>query len=302
MKEKEDFTDKSAYLDSFSSNKEIQKEASSLNSYLRKMTKHRLLTKREEINLATKIARGDKEAKNFMIEHNIRLVVSIAKKYNFRGKGMDLLDVIQNGLLGLMTAVEKFDPGKGFKFSTYATHWIRQSITRTLADQGNIVRKPVYQVEKINKINRTIRELRKKLNREPTIKEIARKTKQNQERISLLMAERLSPLSLESSLNEEEESSELQDVLADEKVNVPQEVYDEKIRPEEVKEALKILDDREKKILQLRCGITDGKPRTLEEIGREFGVTRERIRQLESRALRKLRNNKRVRALLSSNP
>lgn len=299
MKGKEYFTNTSEYFDSFSSKKAIEKQASSLDSYLRKMTSHPLLTRVEEIILAKKIEKGDGEAKKVMAEHNIRLVVSIVKKYNIKGKGMEFSDMIQNGCLGLITAVEKFDYRKGYKFSTYATHWIRQAITRALADQGDIIRKPVYVREKINKISKEIRELTQKINRKPTVEEIAKETKLSPEKVSWLLAEKLTPLSLESPLDEEKEESGLQYVLCDKNMDVHREVYDEKIRPREVKEALKILSEREQRILQLRFGMIDDKPRTLDEIGREFNLTRERIRQLEARALRKLYNNKRVVALLS---
>ncbi len=255
--------------------------------YLKEIGKVRLLTAYEEVNLARKIEAGDQEAKRMLVEANLRLVVSIAKKYV--GRGMLFLDLIQEGNLGLIRAVEKFDYKKGYKFSTYATWWIRQAITRAIADQARTIRIPVHMVETINKLIRVQRQLLQKLGREPTPEEIARKMKFSAEKVREIMKISQEPVSLETPIGEEEDSH-LGDFIEDSEVEAPSDAASFTMLQEQLQEVLNTLNDRERKVIQLRFGLQDGHPRTLEEVGREFGVTRERIRQIESKTLGKLRH------------
>ncbi len=255
--------------------------------YLKEIGKVRLLTAYEEVNLARRIEAGDAEAKRMLVEANLRLVVSIAKKYV--GRGMLFLDLIQEGNLGLIRAVEKFDYKKGYKFSTYATWWIRQAITRAIADQARTIRIPVHMVETINKLIRVQRQLLQKLGREPTPEEIARKMKFSADKVREVMKISQEPVSLETPIGEEEDSH-LGDFIEDSEVEAPSDAASFTMLQEQLQEVLNTLNDRERKVIQLRFGLQDGHPRTLEEVGREFGVTRERIRQIESKTLGKLRH------------
>jgi len=255
--------------------------------YLKEIGKVRLLTAFEEVHLAKKIEAGDMKAKRMLVEANLRLVVSIAKKYV--GRGMLFLDLIQEGNLGLIRAVEKFDYKKGYKFSTYATWWIRQAITRAIADQARTIRIPVHMVETINKLIRTQRQLLQKFGREPTPEEIARKMKFSAEKVREVMKISQEPVSLETPIGEEEDSH-LGDFIEDSEVETPSDAASFTMLQEQLQEILNTLNDRERKVIQLRFGLQDGHPRTLEEVGREFGVTRERIRQIESKTLGKLRH------------
>ncbi len=255
--------------------------------YLKEIGKVRLLTAFEEVNLAKKIEAGDIKAKRMLVEANLRPVVSIAKKYV--GRGMLFLDLIQEGNLGLIRAVEKFDYKKGYKFSTYATWWIRQAITRAIADQARTIRIPVHMVETINKLIRTQRQLLQKFGREPTPEEIAKKMKFTPEKVREVMKISQEPVSLETPIGEEEDSH-LGDFIEDSEVEAPSDAASFTMLQEQLREVLNTLNDRERKVIQLRFGLQDGHPRTLEEVGREFGVTRERIRQIESKTLGKLRH------------
>ncbi len=262
--------------------------------YLKEIGKVRLLMAFEEVTLAKKIENGDAEAKRSLVEANLRLVVSIAKKYV--GRGMLFLDLIQEGNLGLIRAVEKFDYKKGYKFSTYATWWIRQAITRAIADQARTIRIPVHMVETINKLIRTQRQLLQKLGREPSPTEIAKKMKFSPEKVREIMKISQEPVSLETPIGEEEDSH-LGDFIEDSEVEKPSDAASFTMLQEQLQEVLNTLNDRERKVIQLRFGLQDGHPRTLEEVGREFGVTRERIRQIESKTLGKLRHPNRSGAL-----
>jgi RNA polymerase primary sigma factor len=262
--------------------------------YLKEIGKVRLLTAYEEVQLARRIEAGDHQAKRALVEANLRLVVSIAKKYV--GRGMLFLDLIQEGNLGLIRAVEKFDYRKGYKFSTYATWWIRQAITRAIADQARTIRIPVHMVETINKLIRTQRQLLQKFGREPTPEEIAKKMKFSAEKIREIMKISQEPVSLETPIGEEEDSH-LGDFIEDSEVEAPSDAASFTMLQEQLHEVLNTLNDRERKVIQLRFGLQDGHPRTLEEVGREFGVTRERIRQIESKTLGKLRHPNRSSAL-----
>lgn len=255
--------------------------------YLKEIGKVRLLTAAEEVQLAKKIEKGDMEAKRRLVEANLRLVVSIAKKYV--GRGMLFLDLIQEGNLGLIRATEKFDYKKGYKFSTYATWWIRQAITRAIADQARTIRIPVHMVETINKLIRTQRSLLQKLGREPTPKEVAKQMGISSERVREIMKISQEPVSLETPIGEEEDSH-LGDFIEDSEVEGPANAASFTMLQEQLNEVLNTLNERERKVIQLRFGLQDGHPRTLEEVGREFGVTRERIRQIESKTLSKLRH------------
>ena len=255
--------------------------------YLKEIGKVRLLTGAEEVQLAKRIEKGDMAAKSRLVEANLRLVVSIAKKYV--GRGMLFLDLIQEGNLGLIRAVEKFDYKKGYKFSTYATWWIRQAITRAIADQARTIRIPVHMVETINKLIRSQRQLLQKLGREPTVEEIAQIMEISSDKVREIMKISQEPVSLETPIGEEEDSH-LGDFIEDSDVEAPSDAASFTMLQEQLNEVLNTLNDRERKVIQLRYGLQDGHPRTLEEVGREFGVTRERIRQIESKTLSKLRH------------
>ncbi|OGL38651.1 RNA polymerase sigma factor RpoD [Candidatus Saccharibacteria bacterium RIFCSPLOWO2_01_FULL_49_22] len=267
----------------------------SVRLYLREIGKIPLLTAEEELALAKKVKSGDKRAKDAMAEANMRLVVSIAKRYV--GRGLDLLDLIQEGNTGLLRAVEKFDPDRGFKFSTYATWWIRQAITRAIADQARTIRIPVHMVETINKLLRTQRRLTQELNREPTNEEIAAAMEMDVDKVEHIMKIKQDISSLDASVRDDEEDSVLGDFIEDEDTKTPTESASEQLLKEQVKTILGTLTEREQKILKLRFGLEDGKSHTLEEVGQEFSVTRERIRQIEAKALAKLRKHKDTRRL-----
>lgn len=262
--------------------------------YLKEIGKIPLLTSDEEIELAKRMAEGDEEAKKRLAEANLRLVVSIAKKYS--GRGMQLLDLIQEGNLGLIKAVEKFDYQKGFKFSTYATWWIRQSITRAIADQARTIRIPVHMIETINKLVRTSRQLLQEIGREPSPEEIAKEMKLPVEKVREVLKIAQEPVSLETPVGEEDDSH-LGDFIQDDHIMVPAEAATQTLLREQLDEALDSLTDRERRVIRLRFGMEDGRARTLEEVGKEFDVTRERIRQIEAKALRKLRHPSRSRKL-----
>lgn len=268
----------------------------SVRLYLREIGKIPLLNAEEELALAKKVVAGDKRAKDKMAEANMRLVVSIAKRYV--GRGLDLLDLIQEGNTGLLRAVEKFDPDKGFKFSTYATWWIRQAITRAIADQARTIRIPVHMVETINKLLRTQRRLTQDLNREPTNEEIAEAMELDVEKVEHIMKIKQDISSLDASVRDDEEDSVLQDFIEDEDTVTPEESATGQLLKEQVKDLLGSLSEREQKILRLRFGLEDGKQHTLEEVGQEFSVTRERIRQIEAKALAKLKKHKDARKFM----
>jgi RNA polymerase primary sigma factor len=267
----------------------------SVRLYLREIGKIPLLSAEEELALAKRVVAGDKEAKDKMAEANMRLVVSIAKRYV--GRGLDLLDLIQEGNTGLLRAVEKFDPDKGFKFSTYATWWIRQAITRAIADQARTIRIPVHMVETINKLLRTQRRLTQELNREPTNEEIAMAMEIEVDKVEHIMKIKQDISSLDASIRDDEEESVLADFIEDEDTISPEESATNQLLKEQVKDMLAALTEREQKIIKLRFGLEDGKQHTLEEVGQEFSVTRERIRQIEAKALAKLRKHKDARKL-----
>lgn len=262
--------------------------------YLKEIGKIPLLTVEEEIDLAKRMELGDKEAGKRLAEANLRLVVSIAKRYV--GRGMQFLDLIQEGNLGLIKAVEKFDYTKGYKFSTYATWWIRQAITRAIADQARTIRIPVHMVETINRLVRVSRQLLQELGREPSPEEIGEKMEVPVERVREIMKISQEPVSLETPIGEEEDSH-LGDFIQDDNVMVPQDAAAFTLLHEQLMEVLDTLTEREQKVLTLRFGLVDGRPRTLEEVGKEFNVTRERIRQIEAKALRKLRHPSRSKKL-----
>jgi len=264
----------------------------SVRLYLREIGKIPLLSPEEEAELAQRIVKGDKKAKDKMVESNMRLVVSIAKRYG--GRGLDFLDLIQEGNTGLLRAVEKFDPEKGFKFSTYATWWVRQAITRAIADQARTIRIPVHMVETINKVLRTTRKLTSELNREPTNEEIAKELDMEPDKVDYVMRIKQDIASLDASVGREgdDEDSVLGDFVEDEERDSPEDSAANQILKEQLSEIIATLTDREQKIIRLRFGIGGGRPHTLEEVGNEFDVTRERIRQIEAKALSKLRKNK----------
>ena len=262
--------------------------------YLKEIGKVPLLSAEEEIELAKKMETGDEDAKKRLAEANLRLVVSIAKRYV--GRGMLFLDLIQEGNLGLIKAVEKFDYRKGYKFSTYATWWIRQAITRAIADQARTIRIPVHMVETINKLIRVSRQLLQELGREPTPEEIAEEMSMPVDRVREILKISQEPVSLETPIGEEEDSH-LGDFIQDDNVPVPADAAAFTLLKEQLVEVLGTLTDREQKVLRLRFGVDDGRARTLEEVGKEFSVTRERIRQIEAKALRKLRHPSRSRKL-----
>ncbi len=262
--------------------------------YLKEIGRVPLLTSEEEISLAKRMEAGDEEAKKQLVEANLRLVVSIAKRYV--GRGMQFLDLIQEGNLGLMKAVEKFDYTKGFKFSTYATWWIRQAITRSIADQARTIRIPVHMVETINKLIRISRQLLQELGREPFPEEIAEQMDISVERVHEILKIAQEPVSLETPIGEEEDSH-LGDFIPDDDAVAPADAAAFALLREQLDDVLDTLTEREQKVLRLRFGLEDGRGRTLEEVGQEFGVTRERIRQIEAKALRKLRHPSRSKRL-----
>lgn len=255
--------------------------------YLREIGKVPLLTQEQEQELAKRIAQGDQEAAKQMTEANLRLVVSIAKRYV--GRGMQLLDLIQEGNLGLLKAVEKYDFTKGFKFSTYATWWVRQAITRALADQARTIRIPVHMVETMNKLTQCSRKLQQELGREPTVEELSKAMRLTPERINEIRQMCMEPVSLESPVGEEDDSH-LGDFIEDNTGSQPADAVSQAMLRQQLMEILDTLSEREAKVLRLRYGLDDGRPRTLEEVGKEFNVTRERVRQIEAKALRKIRN------------
>ncbi len=262
--------------------------------YLKEIGRISLLSAEEEMEISKRVAENDEEAKRILAESNLRLVVSIAKRYV--GRGLLFLDLIQEGNIGLMKAVEKFDYDKGYKFSTYATWWIRQAITRALADQARTIRVPVHMVETINKMSRIQRQLTLELNREPSEEEIAAKMGVGVEKVREVLKISQEPVSLETPIGEEEDSH-LGDFLKDESSLSPEEYTENEILKEEIKEVLMSLQAREQEVLELRFGLIDGTCHTLEEVGRKFNVTRERIRQIEAKALRKLRHPSRAKKL-----
>lgn len=280
----EDLLTQSQYFDDASDD--------SVRLYLREIGKIPLLNSEEELELAHRVVAGDKKAKDKMAEANMRLVVSIAKRYS--GRGLDFLDLIQEGNTGLLRAVEKFDPDKGFKFSTYATWWIRQAITRAIADQARTIRIPVHMVETINRLLRTQRRLTQELNREPTIDELAKELDMEPDKVEYVIRIKQEITSLDASVGKdgEEEDSVLGDFVEDEDGVTPEESATRQLLKEQVQTILTTLSDREQKILRMRFGLDNGKSHTLEEVGLEFAVTRERIRQIEAKALAKLRKHK----------
>lgn len=268
--------------------------ADPIRMYLKEIGKIPLLSTEEEIELAKRMEKGDEEARKKLAEANLRLVVSIAKRY--AGRGMQFLDLIQEGNLGLIKAVEKFDYRKGYKFSTYATWWIRQAITRAIADQARTIRIPVHMVETINRLIRTSRQMVQELGREPTPEELAKRLDMPAERVREIKKISQDPVSLETPIGEEEDSH-LGDFIQDDNVMVPADQATFTLLHEQLMESLETLTEREQQVLRLRFGLDDGRPRTLEEVGRVFHVTRERIRQIEAKALRKLRHPSRSKKL-----
>ena len=283
----EELVDPESLVDSFSVDDPVR-------MYLKEIGKISLLTPEEEIELAKRMNEGDEEAKRIMTEANLRLVVSIAKRYV--GRGMLFLDLIQEGNLGLIKAVEKFDYTKGYKFSTYATWWIRQAITRAIADQARTIRIPVHMVETINKVMRISRQLLQELGHDPTPEEIAADMNMPVDKVRDILKIAQEPVSLETPIGEEEDSH-LGDFIPDEDASEPAEAASFTLLKEQLTEVLSTLTPREEKVLRLRFGIEDGRTRTLEEVGKEFNVTRERIRQIEAKALRKLRHPSRSKRL-----
>ncbi len=262
--------------------------------YLKDIGRIPLLSQEREQRLSELIAEGDEKAKNELVEANLRLVVSIAKRYV--GKGIFFLDLIQEGNLGLMKAVDKFDYTKGYKFSTYATWWIRQAITRAIADQARTIRIPVHMVETIHKVSRTSRQLLQELGREPTIDEISAKLGMNAEKVREIIKTAQEPVSLETPVGEEEDTH-LSDFIQDDSSPTPAEAVSFQLLKEQLDRVLHTLSPREEMVIKLRFGFDDGRPRTLEEVGSEFNITRERIRQIEAKALRKLRHQSRSKVL-----
>ena len=262
--------------------------------YLKEIGRISLLTQEEELELSERVTAGEQEAKNRLAEANLRLVVSIAKRYV--GRKLSFLDLIQEGNMGLMKAVEKFDSSKGFKFSTYATWWIRQAITRAIADQAKTIRIPVHMVETINKLKRFQRQLTLELNRDPTIEELAEKIELTPDKVREIIKIDVDPISLEKPTREDEDST-VADFIKDESTLSPEDYAINEVLKDIIKDALDTLTDREKQVLKLRFGLEDGTSRTLEEVGNIFGVTRERIRQIEAKALRKLKHPSRSRKL-----
>ena len=283
----EEMNETEAMADTFSTDDPVR-------MYLKEIGKVPLLTPEEEQDLAKRMAEGDEEAKRRMAEANLRLVVSIAKRYV--GRGMLFLDLIQEGNLGLIKAVEKFDHTKGFKFSTYATWWIRQAITRAIADQARTIRIPVHMVETINKVKKVSSQLLHECGHDPSAEEIAERLDMPVDKVREIMRVAQEPVSLETPIGEEEDSH-LGDFIPDDDAPVPAEAASQTLLKEQLADVLKTLTPREEKVLRLRFGLEDGRPRTLEEVGKEFNVTRERIRQIEAKALRKLRHPSRSKKL-----
>ena len=283
----EEMNETEAMADTFSTDDPVR-------MYLKEIGKVPLLTPEEEQDLAKRMAEGDEEAKRRMAEANLRLVVSIAKRYV--GRGMLFLDLIQEGNLGLIKAVEKFDYTKGYKFSTYATWWIRQAITRAIADQARTIRIPVHMVETINKVIRVSRQLLQELGHDPSPEEISAEMNMPVDKVREILKIAQEPVSLETPIGEEEDSH-LGDFIPDDDAPVPAEAASQTLLKEQLADVLKTLTPREEKVLRLRFGLEDGRPRTLEEVGKEFNVTRERIRQIEAKALRKLRHPSRSKKL-----
>ena len=284
VEDDEDTLNNNQYIDDVSDD--------SVRLYLREIGKIPLLSAEEELELAQRVVKGDKKAKDKMAEANMRLVVSIAKRYS--GRGLDFLDLIQEGNTGLLRAVEKFDPDKGFKFSTYATWWIRQAITRAIADQARVIRIPVHMVETMNKLLRTQRRMTQELNREPTIDELAKELEMEPDKVEYVIKIKQDIQSLDAGVGRdgEDEDSVLQDFIEDEDSVTPEESATTQLLKEQVQSVLSTLSDREQKIIRMRFGLDNGKSHTLEEVGQEFAVTRERIRQIEAKALAKLRKHK----------
>ena len=267
----------------------------SMKIYLKEIGKIPLLSKQEELEIAKRISEGDEEAKQILIESNLRLVVSIARKY--ARKEMPILDLIQEGTLGLIKAAEKFDYTKGFKFSTYATWWIRQSVTRAIADQGRTIRVPVHMIEKINKVSSVSSSLSKKLGREPRPEEISKEMNMPLKKVIQVLRISQKTHSIDSTIGQEDDT-ELEEIIADKKTQSPEEIVTTSMLSEQIEEVLETLSDREKGILSLRYGLKDGEKKTLEEVGKAFNVTRERARQIENRALRKLAHPSRANKLI----
>ena len=291
--EKENLTEDKLLLDDNTLTKDLNIN-DPVRMYLKEIGQIKLLSLQEESELADRIEAGDEEAKNILAEANLRLVVSIAKRYV--GRGMLFLDLIQEGNIGLMKAVDKFDVSKGYKFSTYATWWIRQAITRAIADQARTIRVPVHMVETINKLARVQRQLTLELGREPNEEELAKKMNTTVEKVHEIYKISQDPVSLETPIGEEDDSH-LGDFIKDERNLSPEEFATNEMLKDEISQVLETLTEREEKVIRLRFGLEDGKPRTLEEVGQMFGVTRERIRQIEAKALRKLRHPSRSRKL-----
>lgn len=266
------------------------KTADNVKNYLSQIGQYPLLDHAQEIELGKRVQQGDQAAKDELINCNLRLVVAIAKRY--RGRGLALMDLIQEGNIGLERAVEKYNPDMGFKFSTYATWWIKQAMTRAIADSGRSIRIPVHMFENLNKAKRTQRELSQKLGREPTEKELAKELGVSEEKVRDLLNLTMQPTSLETPVGDEEDSS-LGDFISDEKSVSPTKFTDDEALKDEMNEVLKDLDPREEEVIRLRFGLDGGSPETLEEVGKKFNVTRERIRQIEAKALRKLRKKSR---------
>ena len=291
--DEDDDEDENEGFSSHATNKDI-KINDPVRMYLKEIGRINLLTSEEEYEYALQVEEGNEDAKRILAESNLRLVVSIAKRYV--GRGMAFLDLIQEGNIGLMKAVDKFNPSKGYKFSTYATWWIRQAITRAIADQARTIRVPVHMVETINKLARVQRQLTQELNREPTDKELSEKLGMSEDKVREVLKISQEPVSLETPIGEEDDSH-LGDFVPDERMMSPEEYTTAELLKEELCQVLDTLTEREEKVLKLRFGLEDGQCRTLEEVGQTFGVTRERIRQIEAKALRKMRHPSRSKKL-----